>query len=55
MFMLKAIVAGIITAAGSIGAAASDGHVTLTEICIAVGATAVAVGGVFGVSNTPPK
>lgn len=51
MFMLKAIIAGVVAAAGSIGAAASDGHITVVEVCIAVAATATAVGGVYGVSN----
>lgn len=53
MFMLKAIIAGIVAAGGSLGVAASDGHVTLAEALIAVTATAVAVGGVYGVTNKP--
>lgn len=55
MFMLKAIIAGVVTAAGSLGAAAADGHVTLAEALIAVGATAAAVGTVYGVSNSKPS
>lgn len=55
MFMLKAIIAGIVAAGGSLGTGFADGHLTIPELIIAVVTTATAVGAVFGVSNTPTK
>lgn len=55
MTFLKAIIAALVAAAGSVGAAATDGHVSLAEWCVVIGATAVAFGGVYGVTNAPAK
>lgn len=57
MFMIKAIVAGIVAAAGSLGVAATDGHISLVEALAAIGVTAVAVGAVYSAPKntiTPP-
>lgn len=49
----KAVVGGIVAACGSLAVALADNGLTPAEVVIAIGATATAVGAVYGVTNTP--
>lgn len=49
----KAVFAGIIAACGSLGVALADSGLTAVEVVVAIGATATAVGTVYGVTNKP--
>lgn len=55
MFMVKAIVAGVIAGAGAFGTAFADGHITVIEGCAVVAAIAVAVGAVYAAPKNTDK
>lgn len=49
----KAIVAGTVTLCGGLATALTDGHLSVVEILTIIPATILAVGTVFGVTNSP--
>lgn len=51
----KAILSGVIAGLGALSAAFTDGAVTPSEIVAVSLATAIAVGGVYGISNAPTR
>lgn len=55
MHMIKAIVAGIIGAAGALTTAAADGRITWPELGIIIGAGVVSFGGVYAAPPNTPK
>lgn len=56
MFMIKAIVAGIVAGAGAFGAAIADGTITGPEWAVIGGAVIAGVGAVYAAPKnaTPP-
>lgn len=49
--VLRSVAKAVVALAGALGVALADGHVTPAEVC----AVLVTVGGVYGITNTPPE
>lgn len=49
----KAILAGLVALVGALAVAATDNHLTLAEWLVSAASSLTAVGGVYGIKNTP--